>query len=160
MSSSIPTALDRLLALWIAAHPTVMFIDAVTLSGDEGLTPADNIARRVIVGGGPETEGAPEILFDREWAGLGAQRMDESFDIPCHLECASGDEDATALRDAAFDLLDDLTASLAADPTLGGLIDLGAAVFGRGSLTPVQRSKGASVAIRFLVHCETRINQT
>jgi hypothetical protein len=157
MASSIPATLDALLALWRAALPSVMFVDVLTLSGDDGRTAADNIARRVIVGGDPEN--AADLDFDREWAGLGALRMDESYDIPCHLECVSGDEDATALRDAAIDLFDSLSAALAADNTLGGLVQQGAAVLGRGSMRSEQRETGASVQIRFQVHCETRVNQ-
>lgn len=155
MSSAIPTAIDRLLVLWRTAKPAVMFIDATTLSGDEGRTADDNIARRVFVGGGPE--GGEEIPFDREWAGLGAMQVHEVFDIPCHLECGSGDEDTTVLRDAGFDLLDDLSAALAGDLDLG-LINMTAAVLGRGALAPVQHKQGATVGIRFLVHCDTTIS--
>lgn len=157
MASSIPATLNALVALWTAAQPTVMFVDAVTLSGEEGKTVADNIGRRVIVGGDPESDVG--VTFDREWAAIGRVRMIESFDIPCHLECVSGDEDATALRTAAFTLLDALSAALAADNTLGGLVAQGAAVLGTGSLTADQDEEGARAAIRFVVHCLTRINQ-
>jgi hypothetical protein len=157
MASSIPATLAALVTLWKTARPDVATVVGLTLSGDGG-TPTNNIYSRVYVGHDPE--GGDDVTWNREWAGIGTLRIDESFDIPCFLECVSGDDDLLALRNAAFDLLDDLSTALAADITLGGLVQQGAAILGNGRLIPGQQEKGASTAIPFVVHCETRINQS
>jgi hypothetical protein len=157
MPSAIPATLTALVALWDGATgPEVDVRGLLTLSGDVG-SPTDNIWRRVSVGELPET--GDSLDFNREWANVGNRRVIEAFDIPCYIECLSGDEDLMPLAAAAFDLFDDLSAALAADNTLGGLVMQGAAILGRGSLSPREVEKGASIGLTFTVHCETRINQ-
>lgn len=156
MTSAIPGTITALKTLWVAALPGVDVRDGWTLSGDDG-TPSGGIKRRVLIGKLPESDDG--VTFDRQWAAIGALRLAEDFVIPCWLECVSGDEDLTSLRDAAFTLLDALSAALATDNTLGGRVQQGAAVLGQGVLVPVQRNKGGAVGIRFAVECKTRINQ-
>lgn len=157
MTSAIPATISAVAALWAAAHPTVDVRDGLTLSGDAG-APSDNIFRRVHVGVIPDTDAG--TTFNREWASLGAIRITEVFDIPCHLECVSGDEDLVAIRAAAFTLFDSLAAAIAANRTLGGLLQEGAAVLGDGSLILGEDDEGGSVAIRFDVHCQTTVFDT
>lgn len=157
MPTAIPATMTALVTLWdTATGPETDVRSLLTLSGDVG-EPNDNIWRRVNVGVIPESDDS--ISFAREWASIGNLAVAEEFDIPCYLECVSGDEDLGALVTAAFDLLDDLSAALATDNTLGGLVKLGAAVLGNGQLVPAEAESGAAVGIRFAVHCETRITQ-
>jgi hypothetical protein len=81
--------------------------------------------------------------------------LDETFNVPCYLECVSGDEDLTALREAAFDLLDALSAALAADTTHLGLESAG--VLDNGELSLRETEQGGAVGITFLVACESII---
>jgi hypothetical protein len=156
MTSSIPATIDALVTLWTTATgSTVDVRDGYTSSGDFG-EPTDNIFRRVNVGVVPDTDDG--VSFSRAWASNGQFRLTETFDIPCLLECVSGDEDLTSLRDAAFTLLDELAAAVGADYTLGGLVQQGAAVLGNGSLTLASsEEEGGRVGIRFVVHCETHV---
>src|SRR5205085_2816910 len=110
----------------------------------------------VAIGYDPGSELA--VDFDREWAALGAQRAEENYSILCSLRSGSGDEALAARRTAAIGLLDTITTTVAADPTLGGAVRL-AAVYGQGSLSQAETATGAAVGIRFRVACEVTINQ-
>jgi hypothetical protein len=150
MASSIPAAITGLLAAVSAA------VDPATVSVHDGKPTGEVLGSYIAIGYDPASDTAVE--FDREWAGLGAQRADEDFDILCTLVNRSGDEVISARRAGAFALLDTLTAAIATDYTLGGAVRE-AAVLGSGSLTQAETQKGDAAGLRFRVNCKTRINQ-
>lgn len=149
MSSSIPAAVARLVSIFDAATP-----DTTTVH--DGKPETADTADWIAVGYDPSSETA--VDFDRAWAGIGAQRQEEDFSVLCCLRSGTGDLDISSRRNAAFSMLDALSAAVAADPTLGGAVRL-AAVFGQGSLAQAETGTGAAAGITFRVACETRINQ-
>jgi hypothetical protein len=148
MSSTIPAAISALVTVIdTALGPSVQVHDGKPVSAE---TP-DWVA----VAYDPTAETAVE--FDREWAQIGAQRLEEHYSILCTLRSGSGDERLVDRRAAAFTLLDAVTAAIAADYSLGGVVRT-AAVLGSGQLDQAENRSGAAAGIRFRVQVEARIN--
>lgn len=149
MSTAIPAAIARLVSIVDAATP-----NTVTVHDGEPVTA--ETPDWIAIGYDPSSETAVE--FNREWGAIGQRRMEEDFTILCSLRSGSGDEQISTRREAAFDLLDVVSAAVAADPTLGGAVRV-AAVFGNGSLAQAGTGSGAAAGIRFGVACQNRIDQ-
>lgn len=150
MATSIPGAIANLVTA-LKAAPTLA---AVTIY-DGPPVKATGRKDYICVGYTPDTD---TIAFQRSWAAIGARRQEEDYEIPCSALVWSGGTNMTVRRNLAFDLLDAVAAVLAADPTLGGVLRL-AAINGPGSLGQTQTSAGAAADLRFVVECQTRINQ-
>ena len=105
-------------------------------------------------------DGSSEV--DVEWAGLGASREDESFDIPCLVEAyrGGGDEAVKPARDAAVTILDAINAAVRADRSLGGALTTGAAALRAIRLVqtadPEEAGDGRYARIYFAVRCTNR----
>lgn len=152
MATAIPAALAGLLEQIRDA------VDPDLVSVHDGKPEGDVLPDWIAIGYDP-TEGATAVEFAREWAGLGAEQIDEAFTIACVIRSGSGDDDHAAQRTAAIDLLDLVTAAVAADKTLGGAVRV-AAVLGNGSIVQAETQAGAAAGVRFVVGCEATISQT
>ena len=67
-------------------------------------------------------DGRSEVESD--WAGIGAQREDEAFDIPCLIECYVGGSDPAVkpARDRALTILNAINAAIRTDRSLAGAL--------------------------------------
>lgn len=105
-------------------------------------------------------DGTSEVGVD--WAGLGAQREDESFDIPCLIEVYRGGADNAVkpARDAAIVILDAINAKVRTDRSLGGALAPGAAgvrdIRLRQTADPEEAGDGRYARIYFNVRCTSR----
>jgi hypothetical protein len=97
------------------------------------------------------------------WAGLGANREDETFDIPCLIDSyvGGGDEAVKPARDAAITVLDAINAMIRADRTLGGaLASPGVAAVRDVRLiqtnTPDEAGGGRYARLYWNTHCSSR----
>lgn len=140
--STVPAALDALVTGLTAALPDVQVVDGqpVTTEGD------------VICIGFGGVDGEPGVESTRTREQLAREPDRERYDITCLASSWSGDTDAKAVRDGAYDLLASVRDYLAVNPTLGG-----AAMQTRlstESLTQSQTQEGALADIRFVVHVD------
>jgi hypothetical protein len=150
VSTAIPAAITALISTIQAASG----LTGVTVH--DGKPETAETPDWIAVGYDPQAETA--VDFDREWAALGQQRMEEEFAIYCTLRSGSGDEVMSTRRARAFALLDIVSAAVAANPTLSGAVRV-AAVHGQGSLLQAETGSGAAAGLRFRVDCQARISQ-
>lgn len=143
----VDEAILALVAMWTAAGiPTV---DGPFVSGDTG--------DRLFVGydGDPEGE-FQAVEGDSNWAGLGAKKRDEEFDVICAVVTRSGHQTATAARAAAIALFQTASTALRANPGLGLPPPSVAEPKPQGLFTP-PGSTGVQGRLVFNVHVKTRI---
>lgn len=77
---------------------------------------------------------------------------DHAGEVTCSVWSVSGDTDMAATRAAAQNLLDACRAAIAANPTLGGLLEVGGlAQVTRAELQQIQTGDGALARITFTV---------
>ena len=96
--------------------------------------------------------------WSQEWAGLGAQRKNESFDITCCVISWSGEVAVAARRQAALAVLGAVESTLRAAVNIGlGLPSPTVASWSSGQLFQEQGSNGLQARIPFRVHIETRV---
>lgn len=148
MSSTVPAAISALITILDNALGSDVQVH-------DGKPETAETPDWVAVAYDPTSETAVE--FDREWASIGAQRLEEHYDVLCTLRSGSGDEEIIDRRARAFALLDAVTAAIAEDYSLGGVVRV-AAVLGPGSLDQSENRSGAAAGIRFRVKVEARIN--
>lgn len=105
-------------------------------------------------------DGTSDISID--WAGLGAGREDESFDIPCLIEASAGGGDAAVkpARDQAVTILDAINAAIRADRSMAGILSPGYAAIRDIRLAqtadPTEAGDGRYARIYFAVRCTSR----
>lgn len=105
-------------------------------------------------------DGTSEVGSD--WAGLGANREDETFNIPCLIESywGGGDEAVKPARDAAIVILDALNAKIRTDRSLGAALSSGHAAIRDVRLVqtnnPDEAGGGRYARIYFNVQCSSR----
>lgn len=106
---NVITALSTLLTgtVFDGPRPTADYPETFTLIGSTG---------------DPDEEAA---TTEREWSPMANRWIRESGDIECVVISWSGDTDVVARRLAAVAQFEAHTASILADPTLGGLLDPG-----------------------------------
>ena len=75
----------------------------------------------VVAIGVTNEDGASEL--DADWAGLGAGREDETFDIPCLIDSYAGGTNQSIPRRAAVVVLDAIAARIRQDRSLGGALN-------------------------------------
>jgi hypothetical protein len=152
-ASAVPGAIDALIALIAATDPTLQVNDGWSISPQP---------RMVLVG---VTDQTPTTSLTHAWAGIGAQRQDESFDIPCVIWCASGDKTQKTVRDEAFAILDAIETALLATSTSrtlnGALTPPGVAEIVTGAFdqtnTDDEAGEGRQARIYFTVRCTSRL---
>jgi hypothetical protein len=143
--STIPAALDAMLAAFRAALPGVQVLD--------GPDVADWEDELVIVGW---SEQLPSVAVDlaRQSAGVDDR---ETYDVACHISVVSGDTVLRPPRLRAFELFDSLVAELRRDQTLGGVVMRARPAvvdLDQVQLEGEETAGGASVALTFVVSCD------
>lgn len=128
-------------------------VDGPVLAGDDPET-------AVFVGydGDPEGDMHATENWSQSWAGLGAQRKDEAFDVVCSVVSWSGDDAVSTRRAVA------LAALAAVEDDLRGVLNIGlglpqptTAALVTGQLIQEPTSRGMQVRIPFAVSVQTRI---
>lgn len=109
MPSRLFDSIDAIIALLTAAGLTV--VDGTAVTGDY------QAAVWVGYDGDPEGDWRAADI-DQEWAGLGAKKRDETFDIICAI-VAPFDETVKSGRDSVKSLLATVESTLRADPSFG-----------------------------------------
>jgi hypothetical protein len=134
-----------------AALATV--VDGPVLSGDD--PPA-----AVFVGYDGDPAGDMHSTEDwaQQWAGLGAQRKDESFTVVCAVVSWSGDDDAATRRAAALAVLAAVEDDLRDPLNRGlGLPQPTVAMLASGQLFQEPTNSGLQARIPFAITVQTRI---
>jgi hypothetical protein len=90
-----------------------------------------------------------------DWAQIGGQRSEESFELLCSFVTTSGDEGMSARRTRAVAIRDAIAAAVTTDRTLGGAVRL--AHLTEAVMHQEQTPKGASVGFTFTLACTARI---
>ncbi|MBC3989334.1 hypothetical protein H8N00_10665 [Streptomyces sp. AC563] len=153
-TSRVPAAVDALLAI-LRAAPALAEVRIV--DGPEPTNLTDR--RRIHIGWSPGAEGAVEL--EQEFAGAGARRRDEQFDIACYAEVRAGGKDMAARRSDVFSLVAEVESALRATdvaptaPTLAGTVLW--AELTTGNLTQLQTNDGALAGLGFTISCRARI---
>lgn len=100
MASRVDAAITAIVAA-LQADAVVPTLAAVV---DGPLVGGDQTETRVYVGydGDPDGDFNATENWSQDWAGLGAQRKDESFDVVCAVWSFSGDLDVPARRQKAL----------------------------------------------------------
>lgn len=143
----LDATIDALVALWTTAG--IDTVDGWVVSGDTGT--------RLYVGYDGDPEGDFKAAdLDSEWAGLGAKKRDEAFDIVCAVVTRSGFRTPKEARDAALTVFHTASNALRANPSLGLSPPFTAAPV-PGELYTPPGSTGAQGRLVFTVHIETRI---
>jgi hypothetical protein len=136
-----------LVALWTAAG--IDTVDGAFVSGD--------IGDRLFVGYDGDPDGDFQVAdLDSEWAGLGARKRDETFDVVCAAVTRSGFRLASEARAAANAIYQTASAALRGNPGLGMPPPFVAAPQPQGLFTP-PTSSGVQGRLVFNVHVETRV---
>jgi hypothetical protein len=151
---------DAILAV-VAALNAAPSVTSLATVYDGPVVIGDRPTSAVFVGydGQPEGDYAATDGWSQTWAGLGALRRDEEFDIQCCVVSWSGDaEDVPGRRAAAVAVLDAVGAVLRAAATIGlGLPQPTWAEFAGGELFQEQGPTGLQARIPFTIHVRTRV---
>ena len=123
MGTSVGGAIDYL----VAALP------ALLTAVDSSAVVADNeplvTSHSLVVIGRTEPENAGAADGSQMVVNLGAGRREESYVVPCFISVYRNGPAQKPARDAAIALFDVVAHLVAADPTLGGLLQLGRAAY-------------------------------
>jgi len=97
------------------------------------------------------------ITITSEWAGLGAKKRTEHFDILCSILAVSGDGKGKDARDRAFNLLAIVETTLRTDPSLAQTpTPFVASVMSPHLLFEWIADLGLQARLTFFIHIETR----
>lgn len=150
-SSRVPATIDKLVELWGS-------VEGLTVRDGPVVTADPGPALWVGYDGDPEGEFTTADP-GQEWAGLGAKRRDEEFDIPCAVVVQVGNTDTKSSRDTAYAMSALAENKLREDPGLGMPPDFlpFVAEFRPGPVFTEPNWRGFQVRIAFNVHVKTRI---
>lgn len=152
-SSRVPAAIDALVAALEAALDPATVFDGPELTGD---TPA--VAVCVGYDGDPGGDMSAVENWSQDWAGLGAQRKAEEFDVVGCVIASSGDTSVKTRRDAVFATFATVETALRQAANVGlGLPQYTEAQFVSGGFFQEQGPSGLQARIPFFVHVKTRI---
>jgi hypothetical protein len=140
--STVPVAIDRLVAMAALALPGTDIID-----GQPIVTEGDFVA---IAFTGIPGEEAVETARTTEQ--MGAQPDREIYDVTCLASSWDGGGDPKLVRDQAYALVDAFANGLKADHTLGGLAMR--ARLSTVALAQEQTEQGAAATVRFIVRVD------
>lgn len=152
MSTQIPQAIDRLVALFTAALPA-------------GTTVADGpqvefpTAQWAVVGGdGPVQEEEDAARATQTWRGLGAWVRDEEISVQCAVGSSTGNAETSMRprREAATALLTAIEDALRADPGLGGFTTGGAAAVSEIAMRYPTNAQGLAAVLVFTITIPVR----
>lgn len=154
--SRVHDAITALVAA-LEAEPSVTalatVIDGPVLSGD-----APETAVFVGYSGDPGDGMAATANWTQTWAGLGAGRRDEQFDVLCAVVSWSGETDVAARRQTALAAFDAVATTLRATLNIGlGLPQPTIAEMAVADLLQEQTAAGLQARIPFVVRVKTRV---
>lgn len=150
---------DAITAL-VAALEADAGVTALATVIDGPLLTGDTPATAVFVGysGDPSDGMAATANWTQTWAGLGAGRRDEQFDVLCAVVSWSGDTDVAARRQAVLAAFDAVATALRAALNIGlGLPQPTIAELAVADLYQEQTSAGLQARIPFAVRVKTRV---
>ncbi|MFI0484886.1 hypothetical protein [Actinomadura sp. 9N215] len=152
MSTQIPDAIDKLVALFEAALP----VGTVVADGPQVSFPTGEWA--VVGGDGPVDEEEDAARSTQAWKGLGAMVRDEAIDVTCAVGSSTGNAETTLRprREAATALLQAIEDGLRADPGLGGFTTGGAAAVTDVALRYPTNSQGLAAVLVFTINIPVR----
>lgn len=159
-SSSIPRAIDGLVALCEAQTGTGGLLDGVTVvDGPSVTTPSEQLL--LYIGDTPVTGGAG-AFGSQDFVTLPARERDEAYSIYCTAYSRSGDTAIKTERDRAFAIMAVVEKLVrpgfaGSDITLGGAVQW-CSVSGRITYFPGQSSSGAVVRLTWEVVCRERLS--
>jgi hypothetical protein len=142
MTSTVPAAIDALVALWRGA------LDGVQVADGEPI----EIENDLLVVGFIDVPGEAAVTSTRTREQLAAEPDRESYDITCLASSFSGVTDFKTVRDTAYGLVNTAAAALAGDDTLDGLVMQSRIT--ADDLIQEQTEKGAVATVRFTVHVD------
>lgn len=156
MSTQIPAAIDKLVALFTTA-----------LGVDPELTVADGpqvsfpTRKFAVVGGdGPVEEEEEAARAAQEWKGLGANIRDESIDVMCAVGASTGNADTSmkGVRDEATAMLTAIEGALRVEPgrSLNNFTTGGAAAVTEVTLRYPTNSQGIAAVFVFTINIPVR----
>lgn len=151
MSTQVPQAIDKLVALFTAALPGVLVAD-----GPQTTFPSPRWA--VVGGDGPVQDEEDAARATQVWNGLGALVRNETIDVVCAVGSSTGNAETTlkTRRDDAYALLGPIEAALRADPGLGGFTTGGAAAINETALKYLTNAGGVAAVIVFTINIPVR----
>ncbi|MEU8279561.1 hypothetical protein ACFYOK_29405 [Microbispora bryophytorum] len=142
--STVPAVLDAVLAAVRRALPDVEVWDGQPVKGTE-----DDV---IMIGftGDPE-EAAVTSTITREQMARDPDR--EAYNITCLASSWQGQqEDAKAVRDRAYELVDGVAGALATDQTLAELVMR--AMLSTAAFAQAQTDRGAVATVQFVIHVD------
>lgn len=159
-SSSIPRAIDGLLALCTAQAGTGGLLDGVTIVDGPPITPPSEQVL-LFIGESPVAGGAG-AFGTQDFVTLPARERDETYSIYCTAYSRSGDTAIKPERDRAFAVMAAVEKLVrptypGSDITLGGAV-MWCSVSGRITYFPAQSSSGAVVRLTWEVICRERLS--
>jgi hypothetical protein len=95
------------------------------------------------------------VTMTYDWAQIGGQRSEETYDILCSFAAHTGDADMSLRRARAITIRDAIAAAVSADRTLGGAVRL--AYVSEAVMHQEQTSRGAAIGFTFTLSCAARI---
>lgn len=107
----------------------------------------------IAVGYQPGSTESVTMVYD--WAQIGGQRSEETYDILCSFAAHTGDADMSLRRARAFTIRDAIAAAITTDRTLGGAVRL--AHMSEAVMHQEQTSRGAAIGFTFTLSCAARI---
>lgn len=154
MSSQIPEAIDKLVALFTAALPD----DVTVADGPQTTFPTPEWA--VVGGDGPVLEEEDAARATQMWKGIGAHIRDESIDVTCAVGSSTGSTEGSMRprREAAFALLHAVENALRVEPgrSLGDFTTGGAAAITETALRYPTNSQGIAAVLVFTINIPVR----
>lgn len=146
-TSRLPATIDALVTTFTAAG--IKTWDGAFVTGD--------YTDAVFVGYDGDPDGDYQTAdMNQDWAGIGAKKRDEEFDVICAAVAKSGSTSIKTARDAAIALFSLVENTLRADPSLGFSPPYVAEVKPTGLFTE-PTSDGLQARLVFTVHVKTRI---
>lgn len=143
MTSTAPAVIDALVALAAGTPSGVQALDGPA---------TQDLQEDVVIIGWSGVQGEPILFNTLTQAQLAAEPDRESYDVLSAISCWRGITDFKTVRDRAYELLGELRAGLADDPSLGGAVM--EARISAADLTQDQTEAGALAELRFTVHVD------
>lgn len=152
MTSQVPTAIDRLVALFTAVLPAGVPV----ADGPQTSFPTSEWA--VVGGDGPVQDEEDAARSTQQWNGLGALARDEEIWVVCAVGSSTGNAETSmqARRVAVYALLAAIETGLREDPGLDGFTTGGAAAVTETALKYVTNTQGVAAAVTFTINIPVR----
>lgn len=147
MASTVNDAINGFIALLAASDD----LDGVTVHDGPPVT--SETPEWIAVGYQPGSTESVQMTWD--WAQIGGQRSEETYDVLCCLAVSSGDDDMNTRRARVVALRDAIAAAVRSDWTLGGAVRL--SHLSEGVMHQELTSRGSAIGFTFTLSCAARI---